>query len=285
MGYRNAATIAETVASIDAQRPSGDPDALEIVVVTSGPDSGCDIVRRQWPSITIIEVAQRMMPGAARNLGVAAATGDVVAFIAADCCAEAGWVSERRRIHGDGHRAVASSIVPIGHHPATLASWLLLSSKRLPGYAAEVVQPDSPRRHSLSYDRNRLIAMGPFDESLRIGEDTDMANRWHQSGEQVWFAPSVRLANRGPATIRELLRDQHRRGVLVGAHARQKGNSVRWWSNRRRFKNRAIECWVDGVRYSQLSVVEMIAVMPVVCMGLIAQLRGASEGIASGGSD
>jgi glycosyltransferase involved in cell wall biosynthesis len=285
MGYRNAATIAETVASVEAQRPSDDADSLQIVVVTSGPDSGCDGVRRRWPTLTIIEVAERLMPGAARNLGVAVATGEVVAFIAADCWAEDGWVSERRRIHGDGHRAVASSIVPIGRRPAALASWLLLSSKRLPGYTSEVVQSDSPRRHSLSYDRKRLVALGPFDESMRIGEDTDMANRWHASGEQVWFAPSVRLANRGPMTIRELVADQHRRGILVGAHARRQGNSVRWWSNRRRFKNRSIECWVDGVRYSQMSVLRVTALMPVVCAGLIAQLRGASAGIASGGTD
>jgi glycosyltransferase involved in cell wall biosynthesis len=285
MGYRNGATIAETVASLERQRPRDEPDALELIVVTSGPDSGADWLRARWPSMTIIEIADRLMPGGARNLGVHAAHGDFVAFIAADCVAHDGWVSERRRIHADGHRAVASSIVPIGSHPATLASWLLLSSKRLPGYAAEVVAPDSPRRHSLSYERARLVSMGPFDETLRIGEDTDMANRWTAAGELVWFAPSVRLGNRGPRATRDLLRDQHRRGVLVGAHARGRGNTHRWWSNRRRFMNRSIECLVDGVRYSQRGRLHVVAVMPWVCAGLVAQLAGASRGIKSGGSD
>ena len=53
---------------------------------------------------------------------------------------------------------------------------------------------------------------GPFDEALRIEEDTLMAERLRELGVSAWFEPSVCIEHVGPTRVRDFLKEQSSRG-------------------------------------------------------------------------
>jgi len=210
MGYANAVTIERAVGSVLDQ----DDADTEVVVVTSGPDDSADRLRRAFPSLTVIDSPVRLLPGGARNAGVAGTHGELVAFLAADCVAEPGWVAGRRRAHADGHSVVASAMT--NGAPRNLAAWGFhfdVYSARLAGHGARMVRGTDPAAHGCSYERTVLERLGPFDDTLLVGEDTDASRRLDRLGVAVWFDPSVRTAHVGPTRTRALWHDRVRRGA------------------------------------------------------------------------
>ena len=211
MGFRNADTIEEAVRSLTDQVLD---EPFEVLVVTSGGDGSAEVARSLLPSAQVIDSPARLMPGGARNAGVEIATGEIVAFLAADCLAEPGWLAARVRAHRSGHPVVAGAMTAAGtFRPSSWASHVTLFCQRLPGRApAEVTLPDAAA-HGLSFDRAVLDRLGPFDPDMRVGEDTDAARRVEALGIPIWLEPTVRTAHRGPRGTLAMIRDHHRRGV------------------------------------------------------------------------
>src|SRR5438045_3029619 len=68
---------------------------VEIVIVVNGPDVSA--APRSWPGVTILrEPAQGA--AAARNAGVLASTGDVLAFTDSDCVADPEWLASALQV-------------------------------------------------------------------------------------------------------------------------------------------------------------------------------------------
>jgi glycosyltransferase involved in cell wall biosynthesis len=211
MAYRNERTIVDAVHSVLSQETA---ESIEVIVVTSGRDDASKLVRDAFPDVAVVESPRRLLPGATRNAGLAAASGQIVAFLAADCRAEPGWLVRRLADHRGGHPAVASAITHAGpSRPWAWGSYYLLYHERLPGRPAGVVSPPDPAVHSLSFDRALLDRIGPFDESLRIGEDTDVAQRLADLGVEIWFDPAIHTAHLEATSFWFLVRDHFRRGA------------------------------------------------------------------------
>ncbi len=211
MGYRDRESIIDAVRSVVEQMT---PDPFEVIVVVSGGDDSADAVRRLFPAVPVVESPARLLPGAARNVGVAASRGRVVAFLAGDCVAEPDWIAARLAAHRRGYPIVAGAMTNGGDdRPWKWASYFDLFSGRLTGRPAGVVDAPDPAAHGLSYDRSALERIGAFDEQLRTGEDTGAASRAHEVGLEIWFEPNVRTAHRGPSGTLDLIRDQYRRGA------------------------------------------------------------------------
>ena len=221
MGYQNEATIVAAVASLLDQAA---PEPFEVVVVTSGGDDSAAAVAALADDVTVVDSAERLLPGGTRNAGVAATRGEIVAFLAADCLAEPGWVAARLAAHRSGHPVVAGAMTCA--LPAGLSAWashFTLFGHRLPGIGPREISHPDPATHGLSFERAILERIGPFDSDLLIGEDTDAARRLAASNIPVWFDPGARTAHRGPRDTRALLADQRRRTRIS---ARAKGASL-----------------------------------------------------------
>ena len=139
------------------------------------------------------------------------ARGEIVAFLEADCIARPGWIRNRVAAHRAGHEAVASTVaVANPEKAAARATAFLCYDNRLEG------SPEGPaglpRSYGLSFTRELVNRAGPFDEALRIEEDTVMAERLRDVGVSAWFEPSVCVEHVGPTRLRGLLRDQASRG-------------------------------------------------------------------------
>ena len=212
MGYRNRGTIVDAVRSVLQQES---PTPFEVVVVTSGGDGSADAVRAHFPDVAVLDSSQRLLPGGARNAGVAAAKGDVIAFLAADCRAEPGWISSRLAAHRAGHVAVASAVTNGGAHtPSGWASHYLQYAWRSPSRPAGPVSYPDARVYGISFDRALLARLGPFDDALPAGEDALVSRCLGEEGIPVWYEPAVRTAHIGSAGFRHMLADLYRRGQL-----------------------------------------------------------------------
>ncbi len=215
MGYRNEATAVAAVRSLVDQVGS---QPVELVFVTSGGDRSAELVRSYYPDMTLIESATRLLPGATRNAGVAATRGAIVAFLEADCVAEPGWLAGRIAAHRAGHRAVATAMTHRGPgRPSAWAAHYVVFRARLPGRPSGPVTYPDPAAHGLSFDREVLELVGPFDEAMRIGEDTEAARRLRDVGIGAWFESDLRTAHWGPESFRAMLRDLYDRGDRYAA--------------------------------------------------------------------
>ena len=195
-------TLADAVRSVASQCPSP-----EIVVVSSGGGEAPRIVAETGVEATVVTSARRLLPGAARNLGVAASHGPYVSFLAGDCIAEPGWVAGRLASHGAGALAVSSAVTnATPWNPFANAAHHLLFAPRLPG-----TPPGVRLDYGASYARSLFARYGGFRNDLRIAEDTEFHERWC-SETAFTFRPDVRSAHRNPTTLASLLRDQYGRG-------------------------------------------------------------------------
>ncbi len=196
---------------IEAVRSLVDQEApVEIVVVHS---NGRGISARlaaagfSSPRVACIERSERLLPGAARNLGIAASRAPFIAFLAADCRAEPGWVAARLAAHRAGAPAVASAVTNLyAKNLAAWASYLALFARRMPG----TPEPEA-LRYGVSYARDLFDRFGTFREDLRTGEDTEFHQRLGAQVPIAW-APEVRTAHRHPQRLSALWVDQFRRG-------------------------------------------------------------------------
>jgi peptidoglycan/xylan/chitin deacetylase (PgdA/CDA1 family)/GT2 family glycosyltransferase len=207
-GYRDEATVLRAVRSL-VEQDSDDP--FEVIVATSGGDRTASIVRDAFPDVKVAESPTRLLPGGVRNLGAALATGEIIGFLEADCVARPGWVRNRIALHRAGHEAVASALdAKKGDGRVARAALYLIYFVRLPGHRAG---PATEYQHfGLSFTRELLDRAGPFDETLRVSEDTALAERVRLLGVEPWFEPSVCIEHDGPARLTELMRDQYVRG-------------------------------------------------------------------------
>lgn len=201
LSYGPRATLVDAVRSLLAQEP-----AAEIVVVHSGPGIlPADLAL--CAGVRVVVYTERLLPGAARNAGLAVTKAPFVAFLADDCIADAGWVRRRITRHRGGATAVASALVcHKPQAPVALAAHLSLYFRRMPR-----AHPDVALRYGVSYDRALFERYGVFREDLESGEDTEFNQRLATSDAPQW-APDVVTIHRGADTLGAFFRSQWRRG-------------------------------------------------------------------------
>lgn len=213
LSYGPRATIADAVRSLLTQDMRA-----EIVVVHSG---GGALPERLAPAdgtARVIAIKERLLPGAARNVGIAATRAPHVAFLADDCLAGAGWVRARVQHHRAGAHAVASALVcHQPHAPVALAAHLSLYCRRMPR-----AHPDVALRYGVSYDRTLFARHGLFREDLESGEDTEFNQRLAPDEAPQW-APDVVTVHHGVETLSAFFRSQWTRGQRMAAAWRALG--------------------------------------------------------------
>lgn len=206
--YNSRRRINQALASLEAQDTV---EPFEVIVVDSGQDGTSDYLSSEYPWVRIVRSDRRLHPGPARNRGVEAALGELVAFLPDDGIAEPDWLRRRIAMHRQGYEAVGGAITSATPwHPVGAAGYFLEYSALIP---SERVLAEQAIPHCLSYRRGLFERLGPFPEDTDTGEDTLFNRRLVEHGVRIGFDARIRLAHRNLTGLRAYLRHQREHGL------------------------------------------------------------------------
>jgi GT2 family glycosyltransferase len=210
------------VASLLAQRLPDDV-GFEVLIVDDGTEPPVALPEAD-PRVTLIRQPQAG-PAAARNNGLGAARGQLVAFIDDDCEAAGDWLAALWAAHqrapgcGYGGRVVNQ----LAGNVFSETSQLMLTFLR----DYYTVAPGAGRfftSNNLAFERDGLRAAGGFDAShtRAAGEDRELCDRWVDTGGRIVFVNDAVVAHAHELTAARFWRQHfnYGRGAWGFRHAR-----------------------------------------------------------------
>jgi GT2 family glycosyltransferase len=194
---------------LDALFPQLGP-GVEVLVADSSTDGTQELLQAQYPWVQLLRSERRLFPGAARNLAIAASSGDILAFIDADCIAAPGWIQRSIDAQQRWGPVVGGSVD--NANPADRVGWIYYFCEFaawMPGQKAAWMI-DIPTC-CLTIDRSVFKWAGPFRSN---GYSSDTAFHWRlaQAGIRTRFDPQLRVAHINPSGYRGVLRKMRMHG-------------------------------------------------------------------------
>jgi glycosyltransferase involved in cell wall biosynthesis len=180
---------------------------LEVIVCDDGSTDRTLEIARSFPC-RILELP-RLGLGAARNAGVAAATGEIIAFIDADAFCHPKWPYFLALSLEDD--AVAATGGP--NFPVSGTGLVERAVSRSPGAPVEVLLSDDRAEHvpgcNMAFRVSTLKDIGGFDPIYTAaGDDVDVCWKVLDRGGEIAFAPAAQVRHHRRNSIRGYLRQQ-----------------------------------------------------------------------------
>ncbi|HEX6535683.1 MAG TPA: glycosyltransferase [Gemmatimonadaceae bacterium] len=234
--YDGHATIREC---LDGLRRLDYPD-YEVIVVDDGSttDAVATIAAEyRADGVRLIRTPNRGL-SAARNAGLAAATGEIVAYIDDDACPDRHWLTYLAAIF------LRTSFVGVGGPNLPLADDGPIADcvANAPGGPAHVLLSDREAEHipgcNMAFRKDALEAIGGFDPRFRAaGDDVDLCWRLQERGWKLGFDPAAVVMHHRRKSVRAFWRQQRGYGRAEAMLERkwpQKYNAVGHvaWSGR-----------------------------------------------------
>jgi len=172
---------------------------FEVIVVDGNSvDRTIDIVKNTPAKIVMEEGKGKKRFGYARNLGVRAAKGEVVAFVSSDCIPEKNWLEKLIEPLGGKVVATFGRQVFVGEEEDSLGSKVLgkYISLRMEKMFDGEFPPWYYSTVNSSVKRETVKKLGWFDEELKACEDQDLGFRIVGKGYEIKYCPNAIVYNR-----------------------------------------------------------------------------------------
>ncbi len=201
--YNAERVIDECLASLDACTY---PD-LDVIVCDDGSTDATRELARRYP-FRLLELQHGGL-SAARNEGIAAARGDIVAFIDSDARCHPEWPYHLALAFED--EAVKLAGGP--NLPVPEAGLVERAVALAPGNPVEVLISDTRAEHvpgcNMAFRRSALQAVGGFDPVYTVaGDDVDVCWKLLDRGDQIAFAPAAQVLHHRRPTVAGYMRQQ-----------------------------------------------------------------------------
>lgn len=208
--HRGARYLRETLGAILAERALLD----EVVVLDDGPDDGSEAIAREQGSIVRYLRRRDEGPGEARNAGIRAARGGLLAFCDQDDLWAAGRLeAQRSAFAADGAlEAVFGHVDEFVSPDVPSGAALRRPARGVPGWVPG----------AMLIRREALERVGPFVADLRVGEWFEWFARARDLGLRMGMLEGVVLRRRLHADNRT-----HREAGARGEYARVLHASLR----------------------------------------------------------
>jgi GT2 family glycosyltransferase len=202
--YDAEATIGECLTSLERLTY---PD-YEIIVVNDGSTDGTGEIAKRHERARVLDVANGGL-GAARNVGLAAASGEIVAYTDADVRVDPDWLTYLVQ------PLLTSDVVGVGGPNVVPEDdpWVAQCVARAPGGPVHVMLDDRVAEHvpgcNMAFRRDALLAVDAFNPVyVRAGDDVDICWRLQASRQRIGFAPAALVWHRHRASVRSYWRQQ-----------------------------------------------------------------------------
>jgi GT2 family glycosyltransferase len=182
------------------------PD-YEVIVVDDGSTDDTPAILACYPKVRSLRQKNHGLSHA-RNAGLRAATGAIVAYTDDDCYADPDWLTHLvEQLEHSGAAAVGGpNLTPEDGRLAACVG-------ACPGQPMHVLESDQVAEHipgcNMAYRKEALLAIGGFDVQYRkAGDDVDVCWRLQQQGLWITFAPSAVVWHHRRQTPRGYLKQQ-----------------------------------------------------------------------------
>jgi GT2 family glycosyltransferase len=255
---------------------------FEVVVVDSSPgDESARLVRERFPEVRFVHSAERLLPHAARNRGVAESRGRLLVFFDPDVYAQPDCVERLVAAYRECGEPVVGALDCHGERWLDVGIHLCKFSKWLPGGAPRPV--DMGPTAQLLVDRAAFDAVGGFRDDHFLA-DALFSWRLLATGYRLVFEPRAVVAHHHLSSLRGFLSERYRRGTQF-AHLRSD-----WFGHSRRRDLLFAIASLGLLRLPRIATLvfrhcrhagrtgSFFATLPLWCAGHVASLLGEGRG-------
>ena len=191
----------------------------EIIVVDGGSTDKTVSIAESF-DVQVLQNPKRHA-AAARNIGIQAAKGEIIAFTDADCIPAADWVEQIERAFLDSQlEGLGGKVTAAPPENDVEAFWSKLALEIIMSFGDEgyTVQAqtlnDAFITANAAYSADLLHRIGGFDEWFaNNAEDVDLAWRALRTGAVLRYVPAVCVLAHGVTTLKDIRRKSYRNGV------------------------------------------------------------------------
>jgi glycosyltransferase involved in cell wall biosynthesis len=212
----NAGLRLERLLSALVEQTLSDP--YEIIVVDDASTDATPQRVARWPTVRYVRADRRAGAYAARNRGLHAARGSVLAFTDADCAPMPSWLAR-------GVEALAGEIDLVAggietELPARPSIAALVDSIRFLDQELYATVLGYGATANLLVRRSVFERVGGFNERLRSGGDREFGMRATDAGAVIRYAPQAVVRHESRDTLRALARKSVRIGRGMASQRR-----------------------------------------------------------------
>ncbi|HEY2363883.1 MAG TPA: glycosyltransferase [Candidatus Angelobacter sp.] len=210
-------------------------DRFEVLIVDNGSRDKTLAVVESFKDRLNLKVLQQagVRISALRNLGAQAATGDILAFLDADCLAPTDWLDRIFALApADGAGVLGAHYLLPEDSSWVGRTWHRYQEAPKSGEVSHVPAGDLVMR------REDFLKLGGFDETIQTNEDYELCERARKAGMHVRAFPQIGVIHLGTAQslrvffrkqawhgthvikvfLRDPLKSHNRKAVLFAAH-------------------------------------------------------------------
>jgi GT2 family glycosyltransferase len=276
--YHQKHVIFDALASVLRQKTDFQ---YEIIVVESSGDDTADLVKKRYPKVRVIELAERAFPGTARNEAIRVAKGKYLAFTDTDCVVHEDWLQELVESHKRGYRAVGGRV----------KNGTAKSIKGTVDYLLEfsdLVKPFETTSNThfgtcnLSIEKQVFAEQGLFIDQVK-GSDSLYCRRIKEKGIVLFQQPKAVIWHRNRTRFSKILKNQYDLGYGAAIN-RQKYNL----KGKVFVKHpilipllpfvRAAAIAFRLIRYSPIDFLKFVILSPLIFFGLVRYTAGFIRG-------
>lgn len=193
----------------------------EVIVVDDGSTDATPAIARRYPWARLIAHENRGL-SAARNTGIAAATGELIAFTDSDCVVDPDWLTYLAWSFADPTVAAVGGPNLSPAEEARTAACVAAA----PGGPTHVLLDDDTAEHipgcNMAFRAAALARIDGFDPLFRAaGDDVDVCWRLQDAGLRIGFSPAAMVWHFRRNTVRAYLAQQRGYGAAEALLARK----------------------------------------------------------------